>query len=861
MKILVVASLLLAGHAASAVASSETNAELVKDLDTRRGIGNSSPMHFRRGGAEVYFNATTPATGRELYATDGTTARLVGDFAPGPKSSHASLVGLAGPRILVEADDGVQGQQVSAFDPVAGTTTALMSFGTTGDIGTRRARPLAQLAARTIFTVDTDRSVWGSDGTAAGTQRLPVGNYWDIAERVCTVGNRALFALSGGGGHVLWRSDGTSAGTTSVANFAAEWLVADTSQGGAHCYFLFRRDNGWSLWHSDGDTTNVLALQAAGLPMALAATPTGAYLAERDDDGHVRLWRSGAAAPFATLAYAGDPVHLHTVGERLVLRITVPENGVDRDAVYVSDGTAAGTHRLTMPASVLSTRGHFHGGTIGNAVVLAQDGSMLRIDPVAETIAHVARNPVLGYDGDFVAFGDAFVGPGIGVDGWGGVEVWRSDGTDAGTRELHDIWYTTRDTDGFHGAIVSTDRDVLFFTTVAETEPDFRYGVWRSDGSAAGTQSLPPAAIGNGSVVALRRFDNGVLVATERAGGGDVFRSDRQLASVTTLSSDRGPGLLATTDNGATALFSCGYAIFSRDLCAARSGGVATTVLEDAEALQFASPAGSIGDALLFQLGSPYATPAQRGLWRSDGTVPGTFQLTPDVVFIGTDWASAPHLSRDGKAYFGGYSIADAQHGLYVSDGTAAGTRRIAALPLQVRKIVPLGGARIAFTVSNGSTTQLWISDGTTMGTDLLRTFTNTYLDALAGVGERVHFVASDPFTPAYVVSDGTKGGTQSVALPPQWTPESGFIAALDADTAAFACQAPSFGVELCAIDADGANPRLVRDIFPGPGHSGPAYLGSTSAAVYFAAADGSHGRELWRVTARGDAIFADAFD
>ncbi len=37
--------------------------------------------------------------------------------------------------------------------------------------------------------------------------------------------------------------------------------------------------------------------------------------------------------------------------------------------------------------------------------------------------------------------------------------------------------------------------------------------------------------------------------------------------------------------------------------------------------------------------------------------------------------------------------------------------------------------------------------------------------------------------------------------------------------------------------------------------------LGSTVAAAYFAADDGCHGIELWRVQGRGDVLFADGFD
>ena len=82
---------------------------------------------------------------------------------------------------------------------------------------------------------------------------------------------------------------------------------------------------------------------------------------------------------------------------------------------------------------------------------------------------------------------------------------------------------------------------------------------------------------------------------------------------------------------------------------------------------------------------------------------------------------------------------------------------------------------------------------------------------------------------------------------------------AIDADTAVLVCSTPEAGYELCAIDADGSDLRLVLDIFPGPDTSSVRFLERTSDALYFTADDGYHGNELWRIPL--DALFANGFD
>ncbi len=309
---------------------------------------------------------------------------------------------------------------------------------------------------------------------------------------------------------------------------------------------------------------------------------------------------------------------------------------------------------------------------------------------------------------------------------------------------------------------------------------------------------------------------------------------------------------------------SCSIVPVDRDLCAQRADGTpAAVVLPEGEYSRYAVPVGSLGGAALMFLADGPGGLDRRGLWRSDGTAPGTVRLAPDLERTDNNGTvRRPASLVDGvRLWFDACNPGGVNCGLYLSDGSSAGTRRVAALTAPVYAFARLADGRVAFVTGHSYNAQVWTSDGSAAGTQLLRTFAGAQIMGFAGIGGRAHFIVSQQSGSAYYVSDGSKGGTGPVALAPGMTIYTTFIVRLDAETAVFSCRTAATGGELCAIDADGANPRVVRDIFPGPEASRVEPIGVTSEATYFVADDGYRGSELWRVIARGDAVFADGFD
>ncbi len=192
-------------------------------------FGGSSPQRFMTAGGKSFFFADDGTHGFELWSSDGTAAgtRLVRELIDGPEPTAAPLV-----RASAEAGGRLVFVRAGA------------SFG-------------------------GNQELWGSDGTAAGTERL-------LDERVIprevlfTQGPRILFlARDEDHGEELWVTDGTKSGTR---------LLADTVPGpdssGAKAFpfhslggrLLFRSEADSFLstfWISDGTPEGTLPLEDA----------------------------------------------------------------------------------------------------------------------------------------------------------------------------------------------------------------------------------------------------------------------------------------------------------------------------------------------------------------------------------------------------------------------------------------------------------------------------------------------------------------------------------------------------------------------------------------------------------------------
>ena len=260
----------------------------------------------------VYFGA-----GSSLWRTDGTltgTERL-GDLAdPYARNSRRLDLVPLGSRAVFAGSDPEHGEQPWVTDGTPEGTRLLANLG--GGGASSMPADLTSLEDRLLFTAENGeaRSVWSSDGTAAGTlalagagldssppaglvragdvgyfsqrkgprsealahrRRTPAGTFAvaEFPDRVVSqlseVGGQlvALFSSTFGERpvHSLWTSDGTPAGTRKILDMADEMVeIGSSIPLGSELFFTAARETRMDVYRTDGTAAGTRAILEIG---------------------------------------------------------------------------------------------------------------------------------------------------------------------------------------------------------------------------------------------------------------------------------------------------------------------------------------------------------------------------------------------------------------------------------------------------------------------------------------------------------------------------------------------------------------------------------------------------------------------
>ena len=415
-------------------------------------------------------------------------------------------------------------------------------------------------------------------------------------------------------------------------------------------------------------------------------------------------------------------------------------------------------------------------------------------------------------------------------DGVHGRELWRSDGTAAGTVLVKDL---NGAAGGSGPAELVVADSTLFFTA---DDADGR-ALWKSDGTSAGTVLVSSSAPDE---------DGYGLTAV----GDDVF-----------FGFDDGTnGLELWTSDGSTA-----GTVMVKDI---RPGTYETYYYGEVTASGFPNELTAVGTTLFF---TARGVNGERELWTSDGTAPGTV-LVKDIAPGGDDDYAPELLTESGGTLFFSARTVDDGSELWLSDGTPAGTVMVKDLNPGTSYEDPRSGypeyladvgGTLYFSAVDGTGRELWTSDGTAAGTTRVADIAPgdgwSYPQDFTAVGATVFFTADNGVSGRELwKTDGAASGTVLVedihpgsfttggvtypnhSYPGQLTVSGGraYFAAEDAH-----------GREIWRSDGTAAGTVMLRDIRPGAGSSSP--VGTTllpDGKLLFAANDGVHGGELWRV-------------
>jgi ELWxxDGT repeat protein len=395
------------------------------------------------------------------------------------------------------------------------------------------------------------------------------------------------------------------------------------------------------------------------------------------------------------------------------------------------------------------------------------------------------------------------------IDGPNGIELWKSDGTNAGTVLVKDI-YPSGSSNPQHLVNVN---GVLFFIANNNTNG---YELWKSDGTSAGTvlvKDINPG-LSNSNPDNLTNV-NGVLFfsAADGTNGAELWKSDGSTAG-TVIVKDIYTGVGNAQP---------------QNLC--NSGGT----------LFFSADNGATNGI---------------ELWKSDGTAAGTVMIKD--IYSGTGNSNPGNITSVGNIVF--FKASEGTNGieLWKTDGTTAGTIMVLDINTGVSNSDPdyftdIDGTLFFTANKSGQGAELWKSDGTGAGTVLVK-------DIRSGAqGSTPQFITNVNGTAFLTATDGTAG----IELWKSDGTTAGTVQVKDIKPGAgastpdklcnlngilfFQAEDGTNGFELWKSDGTGAGTSLVQDIRTGTANSNPTYLIAVEGELFFQAEENTYGKELWK--------------
>ena len=370
--------------------------------------------------------------------------------------------------------------------------------------------------------------LWTSEGTRASTKRvldINPGSADSRPERLSVIDGKLWFGADDGfHASELWRSDGTAAGTVPVAdvNTVGAGSFPDPLGTLDGEFFFSANDavHGSELYKSDGTPSGTALLKdintggEGSSPFRFVVDGDEAYFgAERLGEGR-ELWRTDGTASGTDLvadlvpgAVSSEAQPLGVVDGKVIVAgyrhgDEDAQEGVD--AIYASDGTAAGSVKISsarvesdVRAVVLDDELYFAATDDDHGTELWKtDGT-----PGGTVMVKNLRHQNYGsYPNNLIVFdGEVFFGASSDVDGDGdvvsdggpdqadtgvGTELWKTDGTAAGTELVEDLRPGMYSGDPRYMVVFAGK---LYFQSNGNGVQE----LWSSDGTAAGTNAMP----------------------------------------------------------------------------------------------------------------------------------------------------------------------------------------------------------------------------------------------------------------------------------------------------------------------------------------------------------------------------------
>ncbi|MFN8278553.1 MAG: ELWxxDGT repeat protein [Chitinophagales bacterium] len=206
---------------------------MVKDIVS--GTDSSSPDRLVTVGSKVFFAAHTPGEGTELWVTDGTAVgtMMVGDINPGPSNSGPGNMTAFNGKLFFTANDGTHGNELWISDGTPGGTSLLKDI----RLGPGSSDPM----------------------NLAMTSRTFINRFFEFNGKLYFTANDSIH------GGEMWRTDGTSLGTQMVVD-----ATPGPGNGGGYLQTIYNNKmimlgndsaHGLEIWVSDGTSAGTSLLK------------------------------------------------------------------------------------------------------------------------------------------------------------------------------------------------------------------------------------------------------------------------------------------------------------------------------------------------------------------------------------------------------------------------------------------------------------------------------------------------------------------------------------------------------------------------------------------------------------------------
>ncbi|MBA3708609.1 MAG: hypothetical protein H0W83_07320, partial [Planctomycetes bacterium] len=774
--------------------SDGTAAGTVMVRDISSGASSTTMSSFTALGTTLYFSAAD-ARGTELWKSDGTYlgTKVVKDIYPGANSSFPANLTVNGATLYFSATDPTNGTELYKTDGTLPGTVLVKDIYT----GITNSAPGSfAVMAGTLYFRATDSvngaELYKSDGSALGTvlvKDINAGASSSTPQNLLAIGTTLYFSAFDANGTELWKSTGAVGNATLVKDIYAAASSSSPSNfrdlGGTLMFTAFDA-TGTELWKSTGTTggtTQVKDIYAGASSSSISSPVVSGsllYFTASDGISGTELWCSdgttaGTIMPSDLIAGSGGsfPFNLVDLTGTLLFSSDGP-NGIE---LRKSQGTAATT-------------------------TLVKD-----INPIT-TVTPLSAFPGAGVVLNGIAYYSA-------TDALNGTELWRSDGTPAGTFLVKDI--NTGIASSFPGSLTVINNRIYFRATTAANGAEF----WVSDGTTAGTVLIKDIYVGVSSSTPSNFVGaNGWIYFTAftTTEGTELWRSDGTAAG-TALFADIFPGASTSSVTNLTVVYN--------------SNQGASEVYFSAD-----DGSGSFGNELWIVDsfgGFPYVVAdVQPGIGAS---FPSNFKVMNNVLyFTATGYAGSDLYYYDPIA--GWAVVQDLPWTGLPSNLTVVGNQ------LFFRGTDAAGGG------------ELWVTQGkfgpVTQVKDIIPGASSGFPSSLTAVNGQLFFTASDfTFGTELWKSDGTTAGTIMVkdinpvgsSFPSSLAAGGGFLYFAASDSS-------GVGSELWRSDGTAAGTILVKDIRSGTLSSSPgSFTALTPNTVLFSANDGITGTELWRIS------------